>query len=201
MARVSLLKRIRAATDTYYNHVYYSGSIAVQAFREGRDNGLRGDALVKFQNGKIANPPADYNAKAGAEARRLTTERKQRWRFLGWLAAFVWLASGVYFFGNSKAASFFSISSLGFFVIGTIVAKLVLGSIFHILWGIGKFLRLAVIAVVETIVGKMMAAEPSQRAIRLGQLLIAGLFNLVICVAEIIATFALALWVFDLTNI
>jgi hypothetical protein len=173
----------------------------VQAFREGRDKGLQGDALIKFQNEKIANPPADYHIKAGAEVRRLTAGRKRRWGLLGWLAAFVWLVSGLYFFESSKTASFFSIASLGFFVIGTVFAKIFLGSIFHLLWGIGDVLGLAVIGVVEVIGGKISAAEPSQTTIRLERLFIAGLFNLVIFVAEIMATSAIALWVLHRTNI
>jgi hypothetical protein len=50
MATVSLLKRFQAAADSFYNVTYYSGSISVQAHREGMDKGLRGTALAQFVN-------------------------------------------------------------------------------------------------------------------------------------------------------
>jgi len=196
MTQLALFKRIQAGADTFYNILYYRGSISVQAFREGRDKGLVGDALAQFRNEQIANPPDYYNTKAVAEVHALTIKRKARLPLVRGLALTVWLLSSCYLFVTHGQTSFFSIKFVGFVVIGAIAASLFIGGAFHILWGVANFLQLVVEGLVEKIVGKIVAVEPSQDWIRFERALIKIIFNLIMCTAEVVSTFALASWMF-----
>lgn len=200
MATVSLLNRIQAATDTFYNHTYYAGFIAVQAHREGVDKGLRGAALAQFQNERKSNPPDEYRAKAVAQAQALTARRKLRGKLLSWLVAIVWISSGLYLFSSASQTSLFSVGGLGFFVIGTLVAAFFIGGVFQILFGLSNLLRLIVEGVVMWAIGSVLNTAVFEgvnaRIIIKLRLVPTIIFGGTIIILQIIVTVFVAFWVF-----
>ena len=200
MATVSLLKRFQAAADSFYNVTYYSGSISVQAHREGMDKGLRGTALAQFVNERRASPPDSYNAKAVAEARRLTARRKLRGKYIGLLAAIVWLSSGFYLFSTTNVASLFSFAAIGYFVIGVFVATLFIGGLFQILFGFSNFLQLGIIAVVEWVIGRVLNNVFRLSIVSYSRVWLLApklIFGAALFTVEALVTFLVAHWVFE----
>jgi hypothetical protein len=192
---MSFLSRLRAATDTFYDHIYYSGSLSVQAHREGMTNSLRGPALAQFVKERRANPPDNYKAKAVADARTRTARRKLRGRYVGLVAAIVWLSSGLYFLTNASGVSPFA--TVAYLAIGVVVATIFIGGLFQIFFGLSNFLQLAIIGMIEGVVGRLSGRErvrPSDVAFELALRLVfgAGLFAI-----EALVTILVARWAFE----
>jgi hypothetical protein len=60
---------------------------------------------------------------------RREKEQKEK---AAWWACLAWIASGIYLFASSPAASFFSVNALLFFLVGTFAASLTIGPVSYL---------------------------------------------------------------------
>ena len=189
----SLLTRFQAATDTFYDHLYFAGSVSAQAFRDGWAKGLRGPALKQFVKAQRANPPDSYKIKAVAEARTNTVIRKFRGRTVIALAAVLWLAAGGYWtVTNAVPVS----ATLAYFVIG-LVAVAVISVVFQILFGLTNLLRGLVNAAYGWIAARVTGRERFNAFEEALEMAFTVLVAIAVFVLEVLATLLAAHWAFE----
>jgi hypothetical protein len=179
------------ATDTFYDHIYFAGSISVLAYREGMAKGLRGPALAQFVKATRANPPDSYKPQAIADVKKRTAQRKLRGRCVVWLALIIWVSS-VWTVTNALSAS----ATVTYFLAG-IVAVFFIGGLFQILFGLSNLLRDFIIGAYEWIVGRLTGREVLGPIDEIIEFALKLIFGLGIFVSEALVTFLVAHWAFE----